>query len=48
MWAFLCCIWMVGVDVRMSLLGLHSSMERCISSRESVGEMYLVSFGCVG
>ena len=32
----------------MSLSGLHSSMERCISGRESVGGMYLVSFGCVG
>jgi hypothetical protein len=38
---------MVGVLVIMSLLGLHSCMERCTSSRKSSGVMYQVSFGCV-
>jgi hypothetical protein len=32
----------------MSLSGLHSCMERCISGRESAGVMNLVSLGCVG
>jgi hypothetical protein len=46
MWATSKCVWMVLVEVSISLSGLHSLIEICASGIIVAGVTYVVSLCC--